>query len=136
MTWDPYDHPETLLLGIECGITIRDVQAQVAQGMISTPTGRNQVMQLNMGEGKSSVIVPVIATVLADGRRLWQVIVGKPQANKMLQMLVSKLRGLINRPIYHLPFSRDVQPKKSDMADIQSIFYDLIAEGGVILVQP
>ncbi|KAI6777666.1 uncharacterized protein J7T54_007393 [Emericellopsis cladophorae] len=134
--WDPYGHPETLLLEIESGITVREVQEQISQSMRATPAGRNEVMQLNMGEGKSSVIVPMIATALADGHRLVRVIVGKPQANQMLEMLISKLGGLVNRPIFQLPFSRDVQPEASDVAGIQSIFDDCIAEGGVLLVQP
>lgn len=134
--WDPHEYPETLLLEIESGITIREVQEQVSQSMIAASAGHNQVMQLHMGEGKSSVIAPKLATVLADGAHLFRIIVGRAQAQQMLEMLIAKLGGLINRPIFQLPFSRDVQPEASDLAGIQGIFHDCIKEGGVLLIQP
>jgi len=104
--WDPFAHPEALLLEVESGITIREVQEQIAQQMRDPPSGMNAVMQLNMGEGKSSVIVPIVATALANGSRLVRVIVAKPQSKKMFQMLLSKLGGLLDRRIYHMPFSQ------------------------------
>ncbi|KAI3572152.1 hypothetical protein IWW34DRAFT_824452 [Fusarium oxysporum f. sp. albedinis] len=66
-------------------------------------------MQLNMGEGKSTVIVPMVATALADGTKIIRVTVAKPQAKQMHRMLVSKLSGLLDRPVYLLPFSRDIR---------------------------
>lgn len=55
-------------------------------------------MQLNMGEGKSSVIVPIVVAALADCSKLVRVVVNKAQSRQMLHELVSKLGGLINRP--------------------------------------
>lgn len=57
-------------------------------------------MQLNMGEGKSSVIVPIVAAALADGSRVVRVLVAKSQSKQMLQMLMSKLGGLLDRVVY------------------------------------
>ncbi|RSM12590.1 hypothetical protein CEP52_002280 [Fusarium oligoseptatum] len=107
--WSPHDYPEWLLIECESQITIREVQQQIAQQMIRPPGQENAVMQLNMGEGKSSVIVPIVATTLGDGSKLVRIIVAKPQAKQMYQMLSTKLSGLVNRPVYQLPFSRDVQ---------------------------
>jgi hypothetical protein len=53
--WDPYEHPDWLLIEIDADLSIRPQQADMAKEMISPPDGRNSVMQLNMGEGKSSV---------------------------------------------------------------------------------
>jgi hypothetical protein len=53
--WDPYEHPDWLLVEIDADLSIRPQQADMAEEMISPPDGRNSVMQLNMGEGKSSV---------------------------------------------------------------------------------
>ena len=64
--WDPAEFPETLLLEAESGILVREVQEEIAKQMRSPPNGSNSVMQLNMGEGKSSVIVPIVAAALAD----------------------------------------------------------------------
>lgn len=43
--------------------------------MIQPPDGKHSVMQLNMGEGKTSVIVPIVAAELANGEQLCTVTV-------------------------------------------------------------
>lgn len=53
--WDPLAHPDWILFEIDSGMTIRGAQAELALQMISPDSGRSAVMQLNMGEGKSSV---------------------------------------------------------------------------------
>jgi hypothetical protein len=64
--WDVMRYPEWLLLEIENNILIRQEQALISQEMMSPSSGSNSVMQLNMGLGKSSVIVPIVAAALAD----------------------------------------------------------------------
>ncbi|KAF4983724.1 hypothetical protein FZEAL_940 [Fusarium zealandicum] len=134
--WAPRDHPEWLLLECESEIMIREVQQQIAQQMIEPPDDQNAVMQLNMGEGKSSVLVPIISTALGDGSSLVRVIVAKPQAKQMFQMLVSKLAGLLDRPVYQMPFSRDVRMDAQSARVIKSLTAKCMEEGGVLLVQP
>ncbi|KAF7345358.1 hypothetical protein MVEN_01553700 [Mycena venus] len=72
-----------------------------------------------MGEGKSSVIVPIISSALADGQQLVRVIVLKPLAAQMFVLLKQRVCGLVNRRLFYLPFSRDVS---LDSAKIQQIF--------------
>lgn len=66
LNWDPAEFPETLLLEAESGILVREVQEDIAQHMRQPPNGENAVMQLIMGEGKSTVIVPTVAAALAN----------------------------------------------------------------------
>ncbi|KAJ4244210.1 hypothetical protein NW762_014592 [Fusarium torreyae] len=132
--WSPHDHPEWLLIECESQITIREVQQQIAQQMISGE--ENAVMQLNMGEGKSSVIVPIVAATLGDGSKLVRIIVAKPQARQMYQMLSTKLSSLVNRPVYQLPFSRDVKIDTGRFAAIHQLLLRCQKEGGILLVQP
>jgi hypothetical protein len=54
-TWDPFEHPDWLLVEIEADLSVRPIQAAVAKEMLNPKSGLNSVMQLNMGEGKSSV---------------------------------------------------------------------------------
>ncbi|CAG1982711.1 unnamed protein product [Fusarium graminearum] len=103
--------------------------------MLSPPEHRNGVLQLNMGEGKSTVIVPMVATALADGCKMVRVIVAKPQAKQMHQMLVSKLAGLLDRPVYLLPFSRDIKMDAQRADSIQRLVNGCMAEGGILMVQ-
>jgi len=53
--WDVVAHPDFILFEIDNNVTIRAAQAELALEMISPKGGKNAVMQLNMGEGKSSV---------------------------------------------------------------------------------
>ncbi|KAI8631861.1 hypothetical protein F5Y19DRAFT_492813 [Xylariaceae sp. FL1651] len=134
--WDPREYPESLLLEIESGIMIREVQEEIAAQMRMPSSGTNAVMQLNMGEGKSSVIVPIVAAALADASRLVRVIVAKPQSKQMHQMLVSKLGGLLNRKIFQAPFSRAIKLQEPGAEAIYSLFKECMDSGGILLVQP
>ncbi|GAP85058.2 hypothetical protein SAMD00023353_3901070 [Rosellinia necatrix] len=134
--WDPYEYPESLLLEIENNILIRNVQQQIAAQMRDPPSGKNAIMQLNMGEGKSSVIVPIVAASLADTTRLVRVIVAKPQSKQMLQILVAKLGGLLDRQIYHLPFSRAIKFSDNSLQTIVQLIKECRESGGILLTQP
>ena len=67
--WDPYEFPEILLLEAENGILVRKVQADIAAHMMQPPDAQNTVMQLNMGEGKSTIIVPMVAVAQSDKKK-------------------------------------------------------------------
>ncbi|KAI6327610.1 hypothetical protein MCOR29_002913 [Pyricularia oryzae] len=134
--WDPIEYPQALLMEVESDITIRSIQFDIAQTMASPPDGRNSVMQLNMGEGKSSVIVPLVASLLADGNQLVRVIVAKPQSKQMLQMLLAKLGGLLDVQVLQLPFSRALRLDPAQVADIKADLTGCMRNGGILLVQP
>jgi hypothetical protein len=134
--WNPYDNPDTLLLEVESDITIRERQEQVASEMRMPGVEHNASMQLNMGEGKSSVIAPIVAASLADGTRLVRIIVAKPQSKQMTQMLISKLGGLLDRRLFFLPISRSLQMDESVAHQIDQICRECMEGGGVLLVQP
>lgn len=136
VNWNPHEFPESLLLEIENGILIRDVQEEIAQQMRNLSPGENAVMQLNMGEGKSSVIVPIVAAALANSSYLIRVLVAKPQSRQMFHMLVSKLGGLLGRRVYHMPVSRSLKFGASEAAKIERMCRECMSEGGVLLVQP
>jgi len=75
-----------LLISINSGFLVRPVQAQIASEMISPLKNTNETLQLNVGEGKSSVIVPIVSTALADGKNLAQVVVPKPPVGQMFRL--------------------------------------------------
>jgi hypothetical protein len=134
--WSPREFPETLLLEAESGILIRREQELIASYMRDSQDATNIVLQLLMGGGKSSTIVPILAAYLSDKKKLVRIIVAKPQSKQMLHMLVSKLGYLLNRRIYHMPFSRSLRPDARDAALIRHIYEDCIANRGVLLIQP
>ena len=53
--WDGMSHPDWLLVELESNLLVRQVQAEIANEMLAPSSGKNAVVQLNMGEGKSSV---------------------------------------------------------------------------------
>ncbi|KAI0283264.1 hypothetical protein BC826DRAFT_1110222 [Russula brevipes] len=128
--------PDWLLVQIEANLLARPVQIAVAREMISPSVKRNISIQLNMGEGKSSVIVPLVALTLADGSNLMRIVTLEPLSNQMFQLLVGRLSGLANRPIFYIPFSRGLHMNTSMVSTISGLYRRCVAEGGVLVVQP
>jgi Protein of unknown function (DUF3638) len=89
-----------------------------------------------MGEGKSSVIVPLVSAVLADGSRLARVVTLKPLSNQMFQLLISRLSGLAGRPIFYMPFSRNLKINASVVQRLSALYRQCVADGGVLVIQP
>lgn len=129
-------YPDWLLISIESNFLVRPVQTQIASEMISPPSGTNETLQLNMGEGKSSVIVPIVAAALADGKKLVRVVVLKPLAGQMFRLLVQKLSGLTNRRIFFMPFSRSVKLDVEKANRVRELYEECMRIGGILLVQP
>jgi hypothetical protein len=134
--WDPMDHPDWMLIEIENNLLIRPVQADIAKLMISPRSGKSSVLQLNMGEGKSSVIVPIVSAELADGDKLVRVVVLKPLSTQMFRLLVQKLGGLTNRRIFYMPFNRSIDVDESIANEIRKLYEECVAVRGILLVQP
>lgn len=128
------DYPK--ILSLSCVFANLPAIAQIAHEMIAPQSGSNSIMQLNMGLGKSSVIVPIVAATLADRTKLARVVVLKSLSEQMFQLLVSKLGGLIGRPVFRLPISRSLKPTLQIANLIQQTFMDCMACGGILLVQP
>ena len=131
-----------LVCQIQGNFLIRRAQAEAAIEIMSPRSGESTVMQVNMGEGKSSVIIPIAAAALADGKQLVRVIVPKALTVQMYELLVARLGGLTNRPIYHLPFSRtpkynvDGKVISLQIDDLHKLMSHCMAERGILLVEP
>ncbi|KAI9459074.1 hypothetical protein HD554DRAFT_1685585 [Boletus coccyginus] len=140
--WNAEEYPDWLLIQIQGNFLIRRNQAEIAMEMMSPRSGKNTVMQVNMGEGKSSVIIPIIAAALADGKQLVRVIVPKALTAQMFELLVARLGGLTNRPIYHLPFSRTPEYEEDgyvislQIHDLRELMSQCMAKRGILLIQP
>ncbi|KAJ6561074.1 hypothetical protein DFH09DRAFT_1035925 [Mycena vulgaris] len=134
--WDPRVYPDWLLVQLDADLLIRPVQASIAQNMMSPDNKKNALMQLNMGEGKSSVIVPIISAALANGKQLVRVIVLKPLSAQMFQLLKQRVCGLANRRLFYLPFSRDIQLDGTKIEQIVALLKECARIGGILLCQP
>ncbi|KAH8992967.1 hypothetical protein EDB92DRAFT_1796839 [Lactarius akahatsu] len=128
--------PDWLLIQIDANFLARPLQLAIAREMISPTCQRSASFQLNMGEGKSSVIVPLVATTLADGSNLTRIVTLKPLSNQMFQLLLSRLSGLTDRRIFYVPFSRKQEMSASVVQSINTLYRQCVDDGGVLVVQP
>ncbi|KAG2140210.1 uncharacterized protein EDB93DRAFT_1161923 [Suillus bovinus] len=128
--------PDWLLIQIESQFLARPVQMKVAQEMISPCKGGNTSLQLNMGEGKSYVIVPLAAAALSDGHKLVRVIVLKSLSAQMFQLLVERLSGLAQRRIFYIPFSRALSIDSSKVQMYRNLMQECMDTKGILVVQP
>ncbi|UKZ75996.1 hypothetical protein TrVFT333_003692 [Trichoderma virens FT-333] len=123
--WDPLkENPDWLLLEIDSNILIRTDQVDVARAIIDPASGENSLVQLNMGRGKTSCIMPMAAAVLANGNNVSRLVVPKALIMQTAQMMHSRLGGLVGREICHIPFSRQTPTRD----DVLSAYYELHRE--------
>lgn len=134
--WQSSDMPDWLLIEIENDFLIRPIQAQVALAMIQPSSSANSLIQLNMGEGKSSVIIPLVAVALANGRRMVRIIVLKSLSKQMSHTMTRRLGGLVSRKLYYMPFSRDSAVEGKLVRQIDSLQKECMNDKGVLLAQP
>ncbi|KAK2801761.1 hypothetical protein FQN51_005126 [Onygenales sp. PD_10] len=134
--WEPSQYPDWLLFEIEANILIRDDQVDVALATISPTSGSNSVLQMNMGQGKTSCIIPMVAAVLSDSKKLARVIVPKPLLRQTAQLLQSRLGGLLGRQVRHVPFSRKTSTTAESIYSYGAIHSDILKSSGVVLSLP
>ncbi|KAI9675628.1 MAG: hypothetical protein M1817_000995 [Caeruleum heppii] len=136
MNWQPQQHPDWLLLEIEANILIRPDQVDVALATIAPRSKQNSVLQMNMGQGKTSCIIPMVAAVLADAKHLVRVIVPKSLLLQTAQLLQARLGGLVGRQIWHVPFSRKTPTTIDTIKSFSKIHGNVRQSQGVMVALP
>ena len=134
--WNCSELPDWLLIDIENDFLIRPLQARVALEMIQPSSSANSLVQLNMGEGKSSVIIPLVAVALADGSRMVRILVLKSLSKQMTRTITRRLGGLVDRKIYYMPFSRAIAVDEHTVWRIEKMQKECMNGRGVLLAQP
>ncbi len=66
--WSAAAHPQWLVFEVESQLQIRPLQYTLAHMLMQGRDGA--IAQLNMGEGKTRVILPMLLLALADGERV------------------------------------------------------------------
>ncbi|KAK3290215.1 uncharacterized protein B0H64DRAFT_350596 [Chaetomium fimeti] len=134
--WKPQDHPDWLLLEIDSDLLIRPGQVDVALATISPTSGTNSVLQMNMGQGKTSCIIPMVAAAMADKKRLVRIIVPKALLQQTAQLLQSRLGRVLNRHVGHIPFSRRTPTTGDSIRLYYEIHKRTLKAAGVMLCLP
>lgn len=150
--WDPLQRPDWLLMELECDLLIRPEQVQVANAIISPSSGRNSVLQMNMGQGtvpnrclfgifadlyvrlgKTSCIVPMAIAILADTTQIARLVVPKALLLQSAQVVQSRIGGLVGREIRHIPFSRRTPSTDVILRLYTDLHRDIREASGVLL---
>ncbi|EGG19507.1 hypothetical protein DFA_00085 [Cavenderia fasciculata] len=135
--WLPKDYPTWLVFELEQSIWIRDTQAKIAIKLIDAQS--NECVQLQMGEGKTSVILPIMCLAIPNGIRIARVNAIPSLLQTYIQDLQMRLgSSILNRPIHLYPFKRDIGPSISE-SNVQSILGNIEKckqMNGIILCTP
>lgn len=131
--WNPTKNPGWLIFEMERRVNIRSIQVEIATKMLNE---KNIVLQLNMGEGKSKVIVPILCSILADGKTLVRVNVLSSLFHEVHSYLKQALGNMLGKRIYAFPFRRNVTLSTRAMTALRDQFEECKMHGGIILSTP
>lgn len=82
------------------------------------------------------MIVPLVATALANGEQLSRVLVLKSLTRQMMDTLTRRLSGLVGRQVYFLPFSRKTPIEGTVLPQMQALYEECLERRGILLTQP
>eukprot|EP01133_Synstelium_polycarpum_P006397 gene6397-7420_t len=131
--WFPKDCPDWILFELEQRIFIRDNQYNVANELMT-----NQgCIQLQMGEGKTSVILPLIFLATARKKIAFRNTVIPSLLETCKDDIMRKIGGIFARKLYIYPYQRSKGFIPADKVDIIIKQLDECRDqGGFILATP
>jgi serine/threonine protein kinase len=132
--YHPKEYPSWVLYEMENNFYARKRQISLLHKMISR---NNKVMdQLNMGEGKSSVILELLSLVLCKPGQVVRIVVLESLYAVTKTLLKDKFGCLLNRPIYSLPFRREIHLGLPELTKVKSLLEECERDSGILLVTP
>eukprot|EP00040_Diaphanoeca_grandis_P022590 m.121804 g.121804 ORF g.121804 m.121804 type:complete len:3317 (+) comp28880_c0_seq1:403-10353(+) len=137
--WQLSQLPAWLILEWESDVSMWPQQVLVAKAMMEPSSAQDHaVLQLNMGEGKSSVILPAIAAALADDDTpcLVRVIVPAPLLHSTADDLSRKLGGTLGRRILVLPCRRNFDLDADTLQHLLSLYQAGLDSKSVVVTTP
>ena len=135
--WAPAEYPEWLAFEVEGRLQIRPKQYHIANNLIK---GENagSIVQLNMGEGKTRVVIPLIWLVVSrDRSRLVRC--------NFLTTLLCEGRDFLRlwtcasalcKRIYMFPFHREMDLDLLHMANMHESLQQCRRAGGLVVLAP
>ncbi|MGM0440519.1 MAG: DUF3638 domain-containing protein, partial [Chlamydiota bacterium] len=106
--YDPQTHPygrELLAIEFTNGFVLRKNQVDTIAAMLQKP---NQIKQLGMGAGKSSVVLPTLLKKLADGQRMAVGIIPEWLYETVAKDLDKSCRDIFGQEVFSLEFDRSI----------------------------
>ncbi|TMW55336.1 hypothetical protein Poli38472_013227 [Pythium oligandrum] len=136
--WSTLKHPYWLVFEVEAELQIRPEQFIIAQHLIRNPSS---VCQLNMGRGKTRVILPMLFLYFSHDRAVQRS--SRVVRAHFLGSLLSETRqfmhrsltaGILRLPMLEQPFERKVSLELMDVLRMQEAIDEIKRTGGVLTV--
>ena len=138
-SWSIEEHPEWLVFEVTAQLQIRPVQYTIARSMIERieKKGPGPIAQLNMGEGKTRVILPMLIMHWWNTDKLIRLNFLSPLLSEAFDYMHRTLcDSVIGIKFFKMPFNRDVNlTAENTQTMIESMRY-CQDSGGIILVAP
>ncbi len=113
------------------------LQVKVPCRMLDPDGGDNAVMQLNLGEGKTSVILPMLAaTISYQEKRVARVTVLRSTFPSNEADMRNKLGGLLGLRVYVIPCRRDYKIEEKDIRELAQTYTECLLARGVVMAMP
>ena len=113
--------PSWQMFELENNLFIRKQQADLAVKMHrAVNESNNTLYQLNMGEGKSSVVIIILSELLTSDEKLVRINVIEPLLATTKTLLSEKFGQLLEKRIYLMPFSRHVDVSIKNLEKIKT----------------
>eukprot|EP00854_Cymbomonas_tetramitiformis_P005609 gene5609-6794_t len=104
--WAPTEYPEFVLFEVDNDVCVRGMQATVARHMLEGT--ENRLLQLNMGEGKTAVIMPLVLAAAARGEHVVRATVLSSLFVTNAADWQRNLGGLLHRRVHPVWCRRDL----------------------------
>ena len=137
--WPVKKHPEWLVFEAVALLQIRPLQYSVAMTIIDgiDSTGVSPIMQLNMGEGKTRVILPMLILYWLRSDKLLRINFLAALINEAFTYLHQQLSTtLFGCKLHTLPFSRDVHISKEQALTMYKSLEYCKNFKGILLITP
>ena len=143
-SFEASEHPSWVAFELENSLSIRSIQAKIALHLLKSP---GTMIQLNMGEGKTRVILPllILAAWEKRGRRREEGLLPSVTRVYILNQLLGEAEeyyrttltaSLLRVRIFRTPFSRDVKIMPGLLSQLESTLALCSSTGGAVCLAP
>ena len=139
-SWSVESHPYWLAFEVVTGLQIRPIQYTVANSIINELQEKHMqgpITQLNMGEGKTRVILPMLALYWRNSGNLLRfnfLPALLQEAGEYLHNVLSAT--VLEIPVFHFAFNRDVHLNVETADTLLLSLRSCLTSGGVVLCTP
>ena len=127
------EYPMFLLFELENDVLIRKTQTNLLKAMQEKENG---VYQMNMGEGKTSVILILLIKLLSNPINIIRINALEPLMGVMHEILRKKFSSLLKKKVFLLPFSRNAEFSYESIKKIQDLLTECKEGNHILLMTP